>query len=135
MAASENGRNWRQVRSAIGRLRSYAAFWVKAFAQPTIDLTLRTHPGQVTRIVESPGLSLPQDELDRLVAQLRVVAAKTLPADELTYGIFSGASERLAHAIVTLVSEEGSGRPIAFNALSVMQVELDGVPADVTHLG
>ena len=135
MAASGNGQNQPRVRSAIGRLSGYAAFWFKAFAQPTIDLVLRTHPGHLTRIVESPGLSLSQDELDRLVAQLRTVAAKTLPADELTYGIFSGERERLTRAIVTLISEEETGRPIAFNALSVMQVELDGAPVDVTHLG
>src|SRR4029078_848843 len=36
---------------------------------------------------------------------------------------------------VTLISEETSGRPIAFNALSVMDVELDGEPAEGTHLG
>jgi hypothetical protein len=135
MAASGNGRNWGQVRSAIGRLRSYAAFWFRALGQPTIDLTLRTHPGLVTRIVESPGLSLSEAELDQLIAQLRAVAAKTLPADQLTYGIFSGARKPLAHAIVTLVSEAATGRPIAFNALSAMQVELDGAPIDVTHLG
>lgn len=135
MAAFGNGRNWGQVRQSVGRLRGYVAFWLKALAQPSIDLSLRTHPGHVTRIIESPGLSLPQGELDRLIAQLRCVAAKTLPADELTYGIFSGERERLSRAIVTLISEEGSGRPIAFNALSAMQVELDGVPVDVTHLG
>jgi hypothetical protein len=110
-------------------------FWFKAFAQPTIDISLRTHPGHVTRIVESPALSLPENELARLVEQLRVVAAKTLPADQLTYGIFSGERERLSRAIVTLICEEDSGRPIAFNALSMMQVELDGAPVDVTHLG
>ncbi|MBR0847650.1 GNAT family N-acetyltransferase [Bradyrhizobium diazoefficiens] len=116
-------------------MHSHATFWVKAFAQPTIDLSLRTHPGHVTRIVESPGLSLPQDELDRLVAQLRTVAAKTLPASELSYGIFSGEREHLGRAIVTLISEEDGGRPVAFNALSVIEVELDGTPVDVTHLG
>jgi hypothetical protein len=124
-----------QVRTASARLGGYAAFWLKAFTQPTIDLSLRTHAGLVTRIVESPGVSLADDELEQLIAQLRVVAAKTLPADQLTYGIFSGARERLSRAIVTLVSEEVSGRPIAFNALSVMQVELDGALTDVTHLG
>ena len=115
-------RSWRHLRDAIGRLPFYASFWLKAFAQSAIDLSLRTHPGHVTRIVESPGRSLPQGELDRLVAQLRTVAAKTLPANELTYGIFSGERERLSRAIVTLISEEDSGRPVAFNALSVMQV-------------
>lgn len=135
MADLGNERSWRHLREAAGRLRGHAAFWFKAFAQPTIDLSLRTHPGHVTRIVESPGLSLPREELERLIAQLRTVAAKTLPADELTYGIFSGDRERLSRAIVTLICEESTGRPVAFNALSVMQVELDGVPVDVTHLG
>ena len=124
-----------QIRSAVGKLRSHATFWLKAFVQPTIDLTLRTHEGLTTRIVESPGKALGEDELERLVAQLRVVAGKTLPAGDLTYGIFSGERERLSRAIVTVICEEASGRPIAFNALSVMSVELDGAPAEVTHLG
>jgi hypothetical protein len=124
-----------RIRSAAGKLRSYAAFWLKAFSQPTIDLTLRTHESLTTRIVESPGRALSEDELERLVAQLRVVAGKTLPAGDLTYGIFSGERERLSRAIVTVISEEASGRPIAFNALSVMSVELDGAPTEVTHLG
>jgi hypothetical protein len=37
--------------------------------------------------------------------------------------------------VVTLICEEASGRPIAFNALSVMPVELDGEAIEVTHLG
>ena len=74
------GRGLGQVRSAAGRLASYAAFWLKAFHQPAIDLTLRTHTGLTTRIIESPGLSLSQEDLDGLVSQLRTVAGKTLPA-------------------------------------------------------
>jgi hypothetical protein len=124
-----------RARSAVARLRGHAGFWLKALTQPQIDITLRTHAGQLTRIVESPGLSLPEAELEALVAQLRIVAAKTLPAESLTYGIFSGEREKLSRAIVTLISDEASGRPIAFNALAVMSVELDGEPAEVTHLG
>ena len=41
----------------------------------------------------------------------------------------------MSRAIVTVICEEASGRPIAFNALSVMPVELDGQPTEVTHLG
>lgn len=124
-----------RLRSGLRNLRGYAAFWLRAFAQPAIDLTLHTHEGLTTRIIESPGRALSEEELERLVAQLRVVAGKTLPAGDLTYGIFSGERDRLARAIVTLISEEASGRPIAFNALSVMPVELDGQPTEVTHLG
>jgi len=124
-----------QLRSAASRVRNYSAFWLKAFSQETIDLTLRTHAGLQTRIIESPGLSLSQDDLDQLVADLRGIAGKTLPAGSLTYGIFSGEREPLARAIVTLIREEATGRPIAFNALSVMDVELDGESQQVTHLG
>ncbi len=124
-----------RVRGAVARLRGHAAFWLKAFSQQTIDLTLRTHTGLQTRIVESPGLSLSQDDLDELVAALRTVAGKTLPAGSLTYGIFSGDRDRLSRAVVTLIREEATNRPIAFNALSVMPVELDGEPEHVTHLG
>lgn len=126
---------WMRIRSAIGRLREIAAFWWNAFSRPSIDLTLRTHAGLLTRIVESPGRSLSEAELEQLVSQLRIVAAKTLPAGSLGYGIFSGNRERLSRAVVTLICEEASGRPIAFNALSVMPVELDGEPIEVTHLG
>ena len=107
-----------RARSALARLPGQAAFWLKAFSQATIDLTLRTHAGLQTRIVESPGLSLSQEDLDALVADLRTIAGKTLPAGDLTYGIFSGERERLSRAIVTLIREEATNRPIAFNALS-----------------
>ncbi|WP_423863722.1 hypothetical protein [Bradyrhizobium sp.] len=124
-----------QAGSAGGRMHGHAWFWLKALSQPTIDITLRTHAGLRTRIVESPGLSLCPNELEQLVSQLRIVAAKTLPEHSLCYGIFSGRPELLSRAIVTLICEEATGRPIAFNALSVLDVELDGEPAEVTHLG
>jgi len=135
LSAIRRGEGLHRARSAAARLRGYMGFWLKAFSQPSIDLTLRTHTGLRTRIVESPGLSLPDAELEALVSQLRGVAAKTLPAGSLTYGIFSGDRERLSRAIVTLIYEETTGRPIAFNALSVMDVELDGEREQVTHLG
>src|SRR6201996_6652931 len=121
--------------AAFARLRSYVSFWLQALSQPTIDLTLRTDARQLTRIVESPGLSLPRDELDALVAQLRMVAAKTVPQESLTYGVFSGESEPLKRAVITLIIDEDSRQPIAFNALSVLDVALDGEPVRVTHLG
>jgi hypothetical protein len=124
-----------QAWSAVGRLRGYAGFWFQVFHQPAIDFTLRTHAGLTTRIIERPGQSLPPDALDELVSQLRTVAGKTLPAGSLAYGIFSGERERLARAIVTLICEEATGRPIAFNALSMMDVERDGEREEVIHLG
>jgi hypothetical protein len=132
---SRRGQGRLNIGPAIGRLRGHAGFWLKALSQPSIDLILRTHAGLITRIVERPGLSLSETELDELVSQLRIVAGKTLPQQSLAYGIFSGKPERLSRAIVTLISDEATGRPIAFNALSLMSVELDGAPVEVTHLG
>jgi hypothetical protein len=132
---SRRGQSRLKIRATIGRLCGHVAFWLKALSHPTIDLTLGTHTGLLTRIVESPGQSLSQAELDLLASQLRTVAGKTLPNEGLTYGIFSGERERMERAIVTLMCEEATGRPIAFNALSVMDVELDGEPTKVTHLG
>jgi hypothetical protein len=135
LSVSRGGGALAKARALFGRLGGHAGFWLKALSQPTIDLSLRTHAGQRTRIVESPGVSLPPAELETLVSQLRTIAAKTLPQESLTYGIFSGQPEPLARAIVTLICEEDTGTPIAFNALSVMDVALDGEPTQVTHLG
>jgi hypothetical protein len=123
------------VGSAMGRLRGYARFWLQALSQSSIDITLRTHAGLTTRIVESPGRALSESDLEALVTQLRTVAAKTLPNQSLDYGIFSGEPECLSRAVITLICEEQTGRPVAFNALSILPVELDGEPVDVTHLG
>ncbi|MGJ4897219.1 MULTISPECIES: hypothetical protein [unclassified Bradyrhizobium] len=121
--------------AAVGRIRRSIGFWLTALGQEAMDLSLRTHAELRTRIVESPGTTLDDAALAALVADLRTIAGKTLPAGELTYGIFSGAREPLARAIITVVSEEAGGRPIAFNALAVMQVERDGDSQQVIHLG
>jgi hypothetical protein len=89
------GQKRAQIRSAIARLRGHAGFWLTALSQPTIDLTLRTHAGLRTRIVERPGLSLSEAELDTLVSQLRVVAGKT-PEESLSYGIFPASAAAVA---------------------------------------
>jgi hypothetical protein len=48
--ASRGGTSLAKARSAIGRLRGHAAFWLNALSQPTIDLSLRTHAGLRTPI-------------------------------------------------------------------------------------
>ncbi|WP_316205176.1 MULTISPECIES: hypothetical protein [unclassified Bradyrhizobium] len=124
-----------RIWTVLRRGYDYTVFWLKALAQEDMNLTLRTHAGLRTRIIESPGRTLDEAALAALVSDLRTVAAKTLPEGSLTYGIFSGDRGTLSRAIVTLVSEEAGGRPIAFNALSVMEVVRDGEPQQVIHLG
>lgn len=87
------------------------------------------------RIVERPGLSLAPSELERVCADLRAVASRTLPAGELTYGVLGGDPERLANAVVTVIYDRASGEPVAFNALSLLDATLAGRPVEVLHLG
>ena len=74
-------------------------------------------------------------ELEQLSSDLRLVASKTLKAGSLTYGVFSGDRSRLEHSIITIVYRRSDGRPIAFNALALMEISLAGKPYEVLHLG
>ncbi|WEK06563.1 MAG: hypothetical protein P0Y65_10065 [Candidatus Devosia phytovorans] len=100
-----------------------------------LDLALPVGKGRQMRIVERPGLWMPQAELLGLVAQLRTIASRTLADKDLDYGIFSGDPERLEASFITLVTDKRSGAPIAFNALPVIALELDGRSVELVHLG
>lgn len=99
-----------------------------------LDVTMTSGPDFVVRILERPALWMSPEDLAALQAQLRDVAAKTLPAGSLTYGIFATGGTRLAETIITLVATP-DGTPIAFNALAPMTVEIAPAPIEVLHLG
>lgn len=109
--------------------------WVRLARRSALDVTLSIHPGLTTRIIEHPGTTLDDAALAALVGRLRTVAGRTLAAGGLTYGVFSGDRDRLSRVIVTVVADIATGRPIAFSALALMDVELHGEPATVMHLG
>lgn len=100
-----------------------------------MDIRLGIPGGFNVRIFERPGLWMPSDELDNLVADLRNVASKTLPVGELAYGVFAGDRDRLSHSVVTLVSRRDDNTPVAFNALALMDVDLGHRSEQVLHLG
>ncbi|MEJ8560241.1 hypothetical protein QTO30_02650 [Yoonia sp. GPGPB17] len=106
----------------------------KTFGRKYMDVTLRTEADYLVRIVERPGLWMDDTSLAALSADLRTVAARTLDAGGLTYGVFSGDKERMGSVVVTLVSRR-DGSPIAFNALAVMSLNTAPYPTDVLHLG
>jgi len=109
--------------------------WIKALTQDHLALTLAVAPDIQARIVERPGLWMGDRELEALVADLRAVAARTVPGGPLDYGVLTGSRERLSHSILTVLHERDGGRPVAFNALAVMDVTLHGAPTTVVHLG
>ena len=58
-----------------------------------------------------------------------------MPGETLDYGVLTGSQERLEHAILTVLYDTTTKQPVAFNALSVMDVTLHGRAAEVVHLG
>ena len=62
--------------------------WLKSIGQRHLDLRLRAGRDFDTRIMEHPGRWMAAAELETLSAELRQVAARTLPAGALTYGGF-----------------------------------------------
>jgi hypothetical protein len=102
--------------------------------RPYLNETLSARGGARVRIVERPTRWMSRSELAQLVADLQTVVAASIPAGELAYGAASGDAERLDAAIITIVYDR-SGKPVAFNALSIMRCELRGHPVDVVHLG
>ena len=66
---------------------------------------------------------------------LRSVAKRSLPDQSLDYGVMTGDRERLNNCILTILYDEHSGEPVAFNALAIMDVQLHGRPVEVVHLG
>ena len=62
--------------------------WLRVFKRSALDVTLMTHPGLSTRIIEKPGATLDDAALEKLVEQLRQVVGRTLSNGALTYGVF-----------------------------------------------
>jgi hypothetical protein len=99
-----------------------------------LDLRIPASREVTIRIVERPGRWMEPGACEALLADMRKVVAATLP-DGLDYGVLSGEPERLRQAIVTVLYDKKSGNPIAFNALTVMPLELRGRPIEAIHLG
>lgn len=106
----------------------------KALGRGQMDVTLRSGPDLRVRIIERPGQWMGDAALNVLAADLRTIAAKTLPAEGLTYGVFTGAGAAMDNSIITLVCRT-DGTPIAFNALAVMELATLPRPTEVLHLG
>jgi hypothetical protein len=100
-----------------------------------LDFELSTADDVAVRIVERPGLWMQQDEVKKMVEELRSVVVAVLDGRSLDYGVFTGEKQALDRAVVTLVYDRASGLPIAFNVLSLLRVTLRGREVEVVHLG
>ena len=98
-----------------------------------LHTSFRIRSGARARILEFPGRWLPDAEQDRLLADLRAVVAGSVERGALAYGVLTGDREAWDRAVLTVIYADG--RPVAFNALSVLPCELRGRPVEVLHLG
>ncbi len=88
----------------------------------------------MTRVIERPGLWMEAGDLKKLVEDIHYVI-RTINVGELNYGISSGARDVLNKIVITLIYDVSTGKPIAFNALTIMECSLRGKPIPVVHLG
>ncbi len=100
-----------------------------------VDWRVRVGGGCSIRLIERPGLSLGPEDLARLVDDLRGVADRCSPAGQLRYGVLSGDPARLANALLAVAYGGARGEMIAFSAMVVLDVTLEGRPARVVHAG
>ncbi len=99
-----------------------------------LDVSFQTG-GQRVDIFERPGRWMSSDRLRRLQSDMEAVAISSLEAGKLDYGVFAEETSAFDNTIVTLVRRLDDDRPIAFNALSLMDISAFGADCRVVHLG
>ena len=109
--------------------------WYKLIKQSHIDIKLNTSHNVETRIIECPGLWMAANELSKLQQDLITIATTTLSENTLNYGVFSKTNDALKHSIITIIYEKETQKPIAFNALALIDLKLGEKPVNVLHLG
>ncbi len=87
------------------------------------------------RIIERPAYCLDERELSVLREDLKQVVRKSIPKENLDYGIFSEKSNAFESSIITIVYKLSDNTPIAFNSLVWIKLKLRGKDEDLLHLG
>ncbi len=87
------------------------------------------------RVVERPAYSLTKEEADELRESLKQIVKKSIPKENLNYGIFSETSDAFKNNVITIIYNLEDNRPIAFNSLAWIKCNLRGKDEDLLHLG
>ena len=100
-----------------------------------LDYSFNPEPKLTVRILERPGKILSADEQQQLTQELKELTTKCVKGMELNYGIFKANSSALNNAILTLIRDNTTGQLVAFNALSIMDLQIGRNSERVIHLG
>lgn len=87
------------------------------------------------RVIERPTYSLSKEELNVLREDLKTIVKKSIPKENLNYGIFSETSKAFETNVITIIYSLVDNKPIAFNSLSWISCQLRGKSEDLLHLG
>ncbi|MDZ7875080.1 MAG: hypothetical protein U5N27_19495 [Rhizobium sp.] len=106
-----------------------------ALAGKTLSLSFQPSRDYRVLIVERPGTSLTPLELEKLQQDCETVLRACLSGQILDYGLFAEDRAAWDHSVITLVIRVADDRPVAFNAMPLLDVIRGGVSETVLHLG
>ncbi len=100
-----------------------------------MDIDINASADYRTRVIERPGLWMNDEALASLSSDIHEIASKTIPAGDLTYGVFLAEKTHFENSVITVVYRRPDGRPVAFNALAIMWLEMGRKSQEVLHMG
>ncbi|MEA1071799.1 hypothetical protein [Sphingomonas sp. LY160] len=86
-------------------------------------------------IFERPADELSSADLAKLIESCRAVARSCLGGRDLDYGLFDEGGDALRRSVITLVTRVADNKPVAFNAMPILQVREGGQDRQLVHLG
>lgn len=84
---------------------------------------------------ERPALCLSEQKLEILQSDLRQISSHILDDKSLYYGVLDPHSDAMSRSLITVIYNKEENRPIAFNAMPFLDVEVGGRQESVLHLG
>ncbi len=108
--------------------------YLRRLGSKHIDFEFSVNENVRARVIERPGLWMKPPRLQAIVEQMRAIVATTVEGG-LDYGVLSGDKRRLDAALISLIYDRQSRTAIGFNAMSLLEIEFRGQPAEVLHLG
>lgn len=106
-----------------------------ALAGKTLSLSFQPSREYRVWIVERPGTSLSPPDLESLQQDCETVVRACLNGQILDYGLFAEDRAAWDHSVITLVIRIADDRPVAFNAMPLLDVVRGGASETVLHLG
>ena len=91
--------------------------------------------GLEAHVYERPALCLGEQNLKILQRDLLQISSHILNNKSLYYGVLDPYSDAMTRSLITVIYNKKENRPVAFNAMPFLDVEVGGRQVSVLHLG